>query len=1222
MEAAQRARGSFTEKDNLCGDALLGIVCRGHGELTELLRLSTIIPPAFASAAAAAEAAKKEPTASGSGYGYFTSLFGVATKNEKDEPDDNKYNSILFDFTYLRNPEKFENLIASTDTSTGTDMRALEAEFASTHRNTLADMYRLFGSIYTYYRDLQKFVTDLSAGKFLQCTVESVLIDTEGRQLLCEATYLYGMMLLLMERHIPGAVRERIVIAFLRYCGEAGDLSRFDEICTLVRCTNSAVATAGRTSSDLCEEKLFSRYPLPPTFIRSLIGCLLSDDIYVQSPIFPSFSHRTMRLAKQSSMLYVILYFQTSTLHVEKGTMREIVDKFFNNQWVVSLYNGMLVDVSEQWARFDAASLALGTWLQLPNMEVLYRMNAKSFGQCLCDLRTYLTRGVLTDNFFLDNIDGLFDCLRRCNVALRWRLLHHPKNTNTPAGAKPEKKGLDTKKEEIVSINDGNILTMMLLISRFEEKLKAIISHLIAEKSNIWEASRTKAAQRMMELSHYFSGEQALADVERNEPLMGWFASFADEIRSLSRGNGTPQVVIGKKIQFCIESLEDINEFDLSSQAKITLQSTKDVLLQMARMERITSETLGTIESISDMSYGQEAIESYVPAIHMSVKKDPSTVSYLHGLFLKLSSCIQTASFRLEQASSEQLDVVKAYHSSFIERLVRNTLAVVPSSIFSVLLQIADMKEKLCMIPSKIETESLRDIAQIDERYKLSLLTYEISVFAEGIFSMHTISVGRIEIKPREIFDRGLRKALCQHVSVILHRTLQFQFRGDVKPGAIVDFQSDSTRTFSLLISRLDGLKYALEQTQDYIGTSGLKLWDEEFSRIIAFNVEQESNKYMRNKVSSSLSCHQSADVPIPLFAPTDTEPLYVSFIGRVMSSLLKMTEPQATIFSLECNGWFLPDGTEACGSQMFHFLHRAVQVWGLVGLDMLLSFRVLNELQRFVKFYHSAVKSHGVLLEQIRDTFYPDWKTPHDPLKLFASATKKTEKLMTPVATCVRRVGQAQILRKMIRDELRLTTNVDAEQMQQSLAIANEVLLGIFDKRNSECSDSSPENSMGSYDHISEMFTGTGGSDPLLTIFLTIEPMEGLQVVLSMFVISHMESLKYDRDFGSLVRAKDEVPFDGWPLVAGMASILKQFHPSFAASFFASLSQFVRAGIQVSLTPKNKSSRKEEPQQLPVYITNTLIFMCQLCSLSGIDRSVLHEHIPEHLISLIPTNL
>lgn len=378
----------------------------------------------------------------------------------------------------------------------------------------------------------------------------------------------------------------------------------------------------------------------------------------------------------------------------------------------------------------------------------------------------------------------------------------------------------------------------------------------------------------------------------------------------------------------------------------------------------------------------------------------------------------------------------------------------------------------------------------------------------------------------------------------------------------------------------------------------------------------------MRNKVSSSLSCHQSADVPIPLFAPTDTEPLYVSFIGRVMSSLLKMTEPQATIFSLECNGWFLPDGTEACGSQMFHFLHRAVQVWGLVGLDMLLSFRVLNELQRFVKFYHSAVKSHGVLLEQIRDTFYPDWKTPHDPLKLFASATKKTEKLMTPVATCVRRVGQAQILRKMIRDELRLTTNVDAEQMQQSLAIANEVLLGIFDKRNSECSDSSPENSMGSYDHISEMFTGTGGSDPLLTIFLTIEPMEGLQVVLSMFVISHMESLKYDRDFGSLVRAKDEVPFDGWPLVAGMASILKQFHPSFAASFFASLSQFVRAGIQVSLTPKNKSSRKEEPQQLPVYITNTLIFMCQLCSLSGIDRSVLHEHIPEHLISLIPTNL
>ena len=44
-----------------------------------------------------------------------------------------------------------------------------------------------------------------------------MLQDVEGRQLLCEAVYLYGCMLLLMDLRIPGPARERIVISFLRY---------------------------------------------------------------------------------------------------------------------------------------------------------------------------------------------------------------------------------------------------------------------------------------------------------------------------------------------------------------------------------------------------------------------------------------------------------------------------------------------------------------------------------------------------------------------------------------------------------------------------------------------------------------------------------------------------------------------------------------------------------------------------------------------------------------------------------------------------------------------------------------------------------------------------------------------------------------------------------------------------------------------------------------------
>jgi WASH complex subunit strumpellin len=39
-------------------------------------------------------------------------------------------------------------------------------------------------------------------------------------QLMCEAMYLMGVMLLLMDRHVPGPTRERLIVAHYRHKGE------------------------------------------------------------------------------------------------------------------------------------------------------------------------------------------------------------------------------------------------------------------------------------------------------------------------------------------------------------------------------------------------------------------------------------------------------------------------------------------------------------------------------------------------------------------------------------------------------------------------------------------------------------------------------------------------------------------------------------------------------------------------------------------------------------------------------------------------------------------------------------------------------------------------------------------------------------------------------------------------------------------------------------------
>ncbi len=50
--------------------------------------------------------------------------------------------------------------------------------------------------------------------------------------------------------------------------------------------------------------------------------------------------------------------------------------------------------------------------------------------------------------------------------------------------------------------------------------------------------------------------------------------------------------------------------------------------------------------------------------------------------------------------------------------------------------------------------------------------------------------------------------------------------------------------------SRMDAFKRSFEYIQDYIDMQGLKIWQEELSRIVNYNVEQECNSFLRVKVS------------------------------------------------------------------------------------------------------------------------------------------------------------------------------------------------------------------------------------------------------------------------------------------------------------------------------------------------------------------------------------
>ena len=326
----------FLAPEDLCGRTLLGLVCRGHSICADVRMLSERVPDAFLAAAEQHSSSSSSDgggggkkgggsssSSSSSSSSFLSSIFhpsssggggragdGGPGRTASGSPDGGgggggkggdaaaamssdeakNYSRFLFDFTYLHNPEEWEAGLSSSSslppphsssesssapppTGEEEDLLELEREFAINHRSIIEEYYDLFYSIYEYQKDLNEFAEDLSEGYYIQYTVESVLLDADGRALLCEAIWLYGVMLMLMERFLP--------VSFRRVCSREGPRSRTTTTTTMTEIHGVFFST--HPSADtyilapffrfLCSPRLLSFRPAPrPGRVRSARG--------------------------------------------------------------------------------------------------------------------------------------------------------------------------------------------------------------------------------------------------------------------------------------------------------------------------------------------------------------------------------------------------------------------------------------------------------------------------------------------------------------------------------------------------------------------------------------------------------------------------------------------------------------------------------------------------------------------------------------------------------------------------------------------------------------------------------------------------------------------------------------------------------------------------------------------------------------------------------------
>lgn len=946
---------AFLTADNFCGQNLLKITSRGSAILAELLRLSSHVPDIFVGA---------------------DSIKGLQKQKNIE---------ILFDFHYLRDPDECEQKIGSNS-----DLLELDQEFQENHTAILHRFYMLFESIWRYQADFATYIDDVQSGFYIQHSLDDIFLEMTGKQLLCEALYLYGTMLLLLEERIPGNIREKIMIAVYRYSGDA-TLEHVDEVCKLCRGTGylpGKLSTKPRNHPS----SFFSRFAPDADFVRSVIGCLQTDDIYQMTTSFPNPEHRSTRLSQQGSILFTVLYFAPEILSTEFATMRELADKYFNDNWVIALYMGHTIDLTLEWAGYPAARTALENTINIGFVRKLNEKNSTQMQNCIDQLKVYLTEGVLHREYLLDNIKPLMKCVRSCNVALRWRLMHRRCRNETYS------------KIIVESVSPITLVTLLLSTSQLEFILKELLLQLLAGKDMAWTEGMAAAANRLIEISEYFTGEKALSRVKKDEKLMTWFSGLAFQVQTLDleEDHGTST---GRRIQGLIAALEDVQQFeviDVNMQIKTFLNEIRDLLRQMIRTVNIKDELLNVLENVSDFSYAWEALSDYLDIFQERIRSDSLSVVSLRAVFLKTASILDVPLIRITAVDSPDAISVAEYYSGELIEFVRLVLEVIPISIFKIMNDIEYIQtNKMILIPTRLEAKDLRIYSQLESRSELSKLTCQASVFTEGILIMEKTLLGIIQVEPRLILHEGLRRELVRQIAKAMHITV---YSCSINKNKI-------TAKLSQLAAILDGLKRSIEHLQDYIGVAGLKMFQEEMSRVINYNIEQEANRYLKKKIFDNASQFQSKTIPIPKFdiiAPSSStsqsssislfslssssfSPSFdsdaVNFMGHIMKSLLHLTDTCTKSYSPASSVWYeygilekekekenrnFKKGmslvlTESCGIRTFALLERSLGAVGLRGLDRLFAFRTVHEFNFFFKFYEEKVSEQKIVLDQVK---------------------------------------------------------------------------------------------------------------------------------------------------------------------------------------------------------------------------------------------------------------
>ncbi|KAF8715433.1 hypothetical protein HU200_027082 [Digitaria exilis] len=1119
---------------------LLGFCSRAEALIAELLLLSDHVPPEFA---------------------------------------DRRFDSVLFDFRYLDSPGDFESRIEGN-----IELQVLEDQLRESCGSYMQRFFSLLDGAVTYHEELCNYLNELQEGLYVHCTLDHVLENNSACQLLVESMTLFGCMILLMEHKISGLLREKLLVAHLRSdrCFSYPNLERVCELCRQHVPTPAMPASSGSSpfSSDIISvqkpEDLLRRFPFPDPVVDAVITCLRNGDVYSSIRFYPDPQHRTTALSLQGGHLCVLLFYSNDLLH--RGlAMREIIDRFFKDNWVVPIFLHFSVDLLVSWDAYKEAKLSLVSCLSLASIRDISLHHYTKVTHFLADLDIHIH--AINKEYVLDNSLSLISVIRECNFTLRWLLLHRMTS---------DKKARDL----IISIgssqqvDEGNMLQLLLKTAKLEFEVKQLHVELLRTRESMWCEKRHGALECMKDLSQNYLGTWAASCKFKNKTLKDWLEHLSLELISL---NYTSIGSCGRTIHRVLSTLKDIemlHQIKDSVQIKQAFSKIQKNLHDMIKILNLNQEAINILSVITDAKYAWVYLTLFETLLKKNISQDPSETLYLHKVFLKFQSWLSAPLQRIKQCESPDLHSISMYYSSKYAAKIFAVLDIIPEILLKISTAVNHVNaEQPTHLVNRINQEALQELMQMDQQLCQARQAAKLCIISEGLANMSNN------------FDDLVNLNLGGWLKQVMKKELATQLERKLKClSPFGDMEGNLNSLSKFLLSQMQRMEFL----ENILHIDGSSIWQETFTSVLEQCAKKEFLELMACMQKSSNAVKQLNNV----YSPS-------TFYGNLLQHIVHLTNPSRSMFIEAMIGWFDEGGHELLGMRFFSHLELCVGQVGLACLDSLVHILIKHTMETTVKSLHTLVDAKlQEDLTKLDDLLGPPMSIPLMGWSSHKQMVKMLHSSWGPLVEKFATIGQLQLVRTLISFKLRSACKVKAN----TITSAVEVLLSSLHMQKGVIEVSDEDETVRFFLHnIKEQQSFCGLLSPLQIIYISEDPPMFLTRLLSLFSISQLSRYVLDVHLGNLTSPLKRSTADFSAVIIGLGAILQQFDSFYMSQYIQFMVQYIRtaeaAFNATAGTPKGSTSE---------VAPKAVFWLMSLCKYMDISRDVVESCLPASALAIL----